>query len=299
MAPPGTEYISYGSGLPNAGICCDAFLPDVSTSDSRVYFLDGVTTLRFLAPDGSTGIVTTLPNIRGKARAIFAVSPDDQRIAISLFDWSKRPMSDHIYVEDLSGGNRVEVLSSTSVYEWPVGWHAGKLVLAGGPSLGGSPNPYAADWYHLVDPSNGSRIAVLAGGDCPAVGPLSAGGTACVSSKCHCIEKVDWSGKRSPTYTYNDPSEFNAAALSVDGKVLFDEVYGAKTGTGIWRDGTITWLPDYSSFTRAQWLGDRNLLINGACPTSDNCLKIEHLVSHDAATVQASGEIAGVIPGGL
>ena len=80
-----------------------------------MYFPDGLTTLRFLAADGSTGIATSLPNLAGRARSIFAVSPDDKRIAVSVFDWSTRPMKMRIYVEDLAGGGHtVEIFSSAS-----------------------------------------------------------------------------------------------------------------------------------------------------------------------------------------
>src|SRR5205807_6911088 len=36
-----------------------------------------------------------------------------------------------LYVQDLHGGaNHVEIFSSQHAWVWPVGWHAGKLVLA-------------------------------------------------------------------------------------------------------------------------------------------------------------------------
>ena len=303
MADPGVHLVSFTlPRLPNAGVCCDAFLPTLSTSKSRVYFPDGLTAVRFLGRDGSTGTAVSLPNVAHRARAIFAVSPDDQRIAVSVFDWSTRPMKMRIYVEDVTGGgHHVEIFSSTSLYEWPVGWHDGKLVLGGGPALGGAPNPYAASWYHLVDATTGSRIAVLGGDDCPAVGPLSVAGTACIAAGCHCIEAVDWSGSRRPTYVYNDPSESNWAALSPDGHaVIFGEIYGARTGAGVWRDGTITWMKGYDqTVPRAQWLDDLHTLVSTCSAGGDQCIGIQTLANQAVVQVQVAGGLAGTLPGGL
>jgi hypothetical protein len=302
MLEPGVHLVSYAPGLPNAGICCDAFLPTFSMSNTRIYFPDGLTNVRFLGADGSTGIGTSLPNVAGRARAIFAVSADDKRIAVSVFDWSTRPMKMRIYVEDLAGGgNHVEIFSSTSLYEWPVGWHDGKLVLAGGPALGGSANPYAASWYHLVDAASGNRIAVLAEKQCEAVGPLSAAGTACLAAPCHCIEAVDWLGRSRHTYVYNDPSEYHWAALSPDGHaVIFSETYGAPAGAGIWRDGTVAWMAGYDkTVPRAQWIDDAHTLVS-TCPAGgDQCIGIQDLASQAVVRVEVAGQLAGILPGGL
>jgi hypothetical protein len=95
-----------GDEIPPAmtfGRCCAVIMPAFSLSDTSVYFPDGDGELRALRPDGSTLIVHKLPNVRGHARAFFAVSPDDRRIAISVFDWSVTPMNLRIYVEDSDG----------------------------------------------------------------------------------------------------------------------------------------------------------------------------------------------------
>jgi hypothetical protein len=294
------QFISYGAGQPNAGVCCDAFLPTTSTSSTRLYYVEGPNTLRYIASDSTTGTIGTLPNVPGKSRAIFSVSPTDDRIAIALFDWSKRPMSVDIYVQDLyGGGNRVDIFSSTNLYEWPVGWHNGELVLAGEPSLGGSDNPYAASWYHLVDASTGSRLAVLAGSDCPAVGPLSTGGTACISASCHCIEKVDWSGKRLPTYVYKDPGESGWAMLSPDGgSMIFVEIDGPREGSGIWHAGQISWLGVDDLASRDRWLDDQHALVT-PCPDSHRCLGIQDLKTGKITQLDGDGEVVGMLPGGL
>jgi hypothetical protein len=211
------------------------FLPTISLSDTRAYFPDGDGYLRVLAADGSTSIVHTLPNVRGKTRAVFAVSPDDKRIAVSRFDWSVAPMSVHIYVEDVAGGgNHVDIFDSTSAYEWPVAWHAGNIVLAVNPVHNAS-NPYGAGAYHVVKASDGTRIATMGGTDCLVVGPLSVSGTACASdcaSTATCVEAVDWSGARSIVYRRPNDQGSGASwsALSPDGRAVTTGTQGPGDG---------------------------------------------------------------------
>src|SRR5260370_15119490 len=91
MAGRGPQFIAYHDGLPSlptAGVCCDAFLPTLSISDTRVYFPDWPTAVRYLGRDGSTGLATSLPNPTPTTPAGFSISPDDRRIPIAVFDWS-------------------------------------------------------------------------------------------------------------------------------------------------------------------------------------------------------------------
>jgi len=299
MAGPGPQFIAYHRepSPPNAGVCCDAFLPTLSISDTRVYFPDGPTAIRYLGRDGSIGLATYLPNPTPKTRAVFSVSPDDQRIAIGVFDWSGvGPLISIVSVQDLNGGGHsVEVERSLDLYGWPVGWHAGNLVLARIPAFGGAPNPNAATAYSLVNPST-DNLAYLGGMTCPVVGPLSRGGTACVAARCHCIIAADWSGNQNPTYTYAESNEMNWAALSPSGHaVLFSEIYGPKTGIAIWRDGLVTFKGSYSSGPN-QWLDETHTVVRcqlGGCST------IEDLAAGTTLQVTLPGTIVGVLPGGL
>ena len=299
MAAPRTQFVGYQRppSLPNAGVCCDAFLPTLSTSNTRVYFPDGPTAVRYLGRDGSTGLATSLPNPTAKTRAVFSVSPDDQRIAVGVFDWSSvGPMISTVTVQDLQGGGHaVEVDRSATLYGWPVGWHGGNLVLARIPVFGGAPNPNAAQAYELINPSTRENLGYLGGMTCPAVGPLSRAGTACVASRCHCIMAADWSGTQNPTYTYADPSEFNWAALSPSGHaVIFSEIYGPTTGIGIWRDGSVTLKPTYGF---EQWLDETHAI--GSCAGSSECHTISDLSSGTDVQVAVAGSVVGVLPGGL
>jgi hypothetical protein len=301
MAGRGPQFIAYHDGLPslpNAGVCCDAFLPTVSISDTRVYFPDGPTAVRYLGRDGSTGLATSLPNPTPKTRAVFSISPDDRRIAIGVFDWSGvGPMISIVSAQDLNGGGHsIEVERSLILYGWPVGWHGSNLVLARIPAFGGAPNPNAATAYSLVNPLTGESLADLGGMTCPVVGPLSRAGTACVAARCHCIIAADWSGNQNPTYTYAESNEMNWAALSPSGHaVLFSEIYGPKTGIAIWRDGSVTFKGNYSSGPN-QWLDETHTIIRcqlGGCST------IEDLAGGTTLKVTLPGTIVGVLPGGL
>jgi hypothetical protein len=300
MANPVVRPIASYQLLPDAGACCDAFLPSISVSDTRVYFPDGPASIRYLGRNGSTGLATTLPAAGAKARTIFSVSPDDQRIAIGVFDWSSQPMISTVSVRDLRGGESVEVERSFPLYGWPVGWHAGNLVLARIPAFGGAPNPNAATAYNLVNPTTRENLGYLGGMTCPVVGPLSRAGTACVAARCHCIMAVDWSGMQTPTYTYADPSELNWAALSPDGHaMIFSEIYGPKTGVGIWRDGAAALMANYSG-TRSQWLDDSHTIVDCASgEAGGECFGIQDLSGQSTVEVRLPGSIVGVVPGGL
>lgn len=301
MASPAFKLVASYPALPNAGACCDAFLPTISISDTRVYFADGPTSIRYLGRDGSTGLASTLPDVGAKARRVFSVSPDDQRIAIGVFDWSLPVMISIVTIQDLAGGgNQVEVERSFSLYGWPVGWHAGNLVLARIPAFGGAPNPNAAKAYSLVNPATRENLGYMGGMTCPVVGPLSRSGTACVAASCHCIMAVDWSGTQTPTYVYADPSEMNWAALSPDGHALIlSEIYGPKTGVGIWRDGSVTFMANYSG-TRSQWVDAAHTIVD--CAAGDaggECFGIQDVRTQTTVEVTLPGSIVGVLPGGL
>jgi len=206
-------------------------LPFVSASSSRAYFLDGDTALKSLSPDGKVATVRAIAG-NDHIRSAFAVSADDRRIAISTIDYSQVPPFLRLSVEDLKGGNRTEIFSSGTLYVWPVAWRQGKLVVAVGdayptgpapqgsahpwclPAFGAcvADNPYAATHgYHVVEPTDGARLASLGSAPCEVVGLLTSAGTMCRESKfaggaitptteCRpeltiCQRHVDWSGR--------------------------------------------------------------------------------------------------------
>jgi hypothetical protein len=202
-------------------------LPEVSASSTRAYYLDGDKDIHYLAPDGRSGLVTRVPGST-TAYAAFAVSPDDSQIAVSVFDFSKRPIGVRLYVENIDGSSHVDLFASTTDYVWPVGWHAKKLVLAASQitpyAVVG--NPYGAPSYHLVDPTTAARSATL-GGDpatgCAPQGPLTKAGTACwtlpTPNGPGFLSMLDWSGHES-AIRLQVSGVTHVGALSPDGSQL-------------------------------------------------------------------------------
>ena len=225
-------------------------LPYVSTSKTRVYFLDGDSTVRAIAPDGTVAKVTSIPGTP-TVHAAFSVSPDEDRIAVALIDYSSQPIKETAYVANLDGSARVDLFTSTTAYYWPVGWHAGKVILAIGPAVrGGSvpSNQYSATGYALVDAQAGAQPARVGPGECVPTGSLTPAGTACISNPgtpClrdvagtvggatlyhTCLKRLDWAGNETtfvlPKSAATDILATKHAALSIDGRrIITDDMF--------------------------------------------------------------------------
>src|SRR2546429_204782 len=133
-----------------------------------------------LAASGDSGRATTVPAGTASRRSMFAVSPDDQRIAVIVDDFNSTGASTKLYVEDLDGGgNHLDLFSQTGARTlWPVGWHGTNnlvvAVVASG-TQGGGPFCCGPQELHVGDPqhqprvgnvTNGSMVPVAAQGDC-------------------------------------------------------------------------------------------------------------------------------------
>ncbi|TMC55598.1 MAG: hypothetical protein E6J20_00205 [Chloroflexi bacterium] len=211
-------------GTSRAGLLCPAvqagavypFPTVISISNSRVYYLDGNSTIRYVAPDGSTGVATTIA-VGSKVVAAFTVSPDDRRIAVSLIDFSAMPISVRLYVEDLKAGtNHRDIFSSASRDHvvWPVGWHAGHLVLAVMVtcSQGGGPFGDVAG-YHVVDALTAARIVAIPPAGCYISSKPSPAGITCTTGTT--LNALDWSGR--VIKSVPQPANVDVIALSPDG----------------------------------------------------------------------------------
>lgn len=235
-------------GQPMCGGMTPDWLPLVSISGTRVYFLDGAGTVRWLRRDGTTGVALQL-EVRSMQRAVFSVSPDDRRIAVALLDYSQPPaVAMHLTVRDLAGGPITDLLASSSLTEWPVGWHGKDLVLAVGDAgphsiFGELTNPHGATMgYHLVDSQTGRQLATLGfsgsgstGADCVS-GPLESSGTACVTKTS--VGAQGWDGR----FKIFGPNPFQPADAGFRWPVLAPDGQRLTWETGQYQIGPVTLL---------------------------------------------------------
>jgi len=204
-------------------------MPMFSTSLGRVYYLDGDTDVRYMTPDGATGLAVRLDG-SSQSVAMFSVSPDDRRIAVAVFDYRRHPVASRLYVQDLAGGTRVDLQSTGAAYRFPVGWHAGKLLVGSDstphPGFGFyGPLPYNITSLQLLDPSTGSVVATLSSGSCHPLSSLpSSAGVACATSSL-AVGRIDWSGNT--TIFANGDAFTGGASLSPDGTQLVTSGTGA------------------------------------------------------------------------
>jgi hypothetical protein len=236
-------------------------LPFMNDSADRAYYLDGDSIVKYVSFDGIQGghSAATIPG-GNTSHATFAVSPDDKRIAVSVLDYSTQPVRMRMYVEDLTdGANHVDIFDSSSVYEWPVGWHAGHLVVAVGAAYirNDAPNPYEAiSGYHIVDPNTGRRLATMGSLSCRVTGPLTAAGTACVDTAG--VHAVDWSGAIS---TFGGGQSLTYGALSPDGtRIAACCAAAGQSITLVMRNGAVQSTRATGGF--AVWI-DANVLLSG------------------------------------
>ncbi len=164
------------SGYTPNGATTETVTMPTSESATRVYFLDGDSTVRYLALDGSTGVAAELPgSVTG--RVSFSVSPDNSRIAFSVMSWGSAGFEEQSYVEDLgTGANRTELftirdgppgLGGGGVAEEPIGWVNGDIVyglLAAVNQYSPGPFPPPFEAYHVAKPSNSQRLASICAG---------------------------------------------------------------------------------------------------------------------------------------
>ena len=290
-------------------------ISNVSTSSTTVYYLDGDSVVRYLRPGGAGGQATTIP-ITSKHAAVFAVSPDDQRIAVSVLDYTKYPVGTRLYVEDLhGGGHHVELFSSTTVMEWPIGWHKGHLVIALGIN---EPPQNAGEWfergsgYHVVDAQTGQRLLSLCTGqsNLEMEGPA---GAVCEDYTTLKASVASWDGttRALPIAVKPDAGSgtcYLTGPLSPAGVVATTVESFSK---GVCGGGAKVYLAEASgkvdSATIAEnvqpmgWIDSTHLVVDSSTYKQEAApdLSIVDLTTLKAVPVHGSGFLAAVLPGGL
>lgn len=211
--------------------------PPVSASNTRVYYRDGDTKIRFITPEGQTGDATTVPG-GPTTVSFFSVSPDDLRIAVLVEDLSAATtIGLRLYVEDLAGGgHHADIYSSTvdqgqtGMTLWPTGWHQGRLILAVVPACWGALlfNPRA---WHVVDAATADRLAAIDVSGCLSSLVPSAGGVVCADPfpGPFAMRIYDWTGKVTFDGGGTPLDLFLPVGLSPSGQSVF---YNEETTTG-------------------------------------------------------------------
>jgi len=225
IAVDGRIIRSTTAGIQSAGW----YLPRFSVAGHSVYFLDGDQALKVLRSDGSVGAVAQLPG--GPAnRIVFAVSPDETKIAYSVIGFSGAgAISTSLRVGNVDGSSVHEIFSGRTI-EFPVGWRAGQLVIAVTPSASpqevGEVNPYWALAYHMADAVTANRTystSPTCDGPSSLQGPVNGAGTVCQqnSGNNQILLALGWNGSSRELFRTVVDGYKNAvppAVLSPDGQ---------------------------------------------------------------------------------
>lgn len=265
-------------------------MPNVSASDTRLYFLDGDSKIKFLNRDGTTGTAATIP-LDGNSAAVFSVSPDDARIAVAVITFPY-PARTRIYVEDLSGaGHHADIFSSKTELEWPAGWHEGHLVIAVGlnvmPQNGGDWFNYGYRGYHVADATTGARLATVCDGFDASLPPVPAG-TVCENAQTNLVS--DWTGASRPIRE----EAACGGALSPDGSLIAGCHGDPRTTVLVARDGSLK--PTSIQATPVGWMDGSHLVVR---TNADGTLQLVDLASLAPTPLGTQGFFAGMIPGHL
>jgi hypothetical protein len=277
---------------PTAVTCGDAagaVVPiPVSTSDDRAYYMDAQGVVRFMTVQGDTGRATTVPTGGGR-RSMFSVSPDDQRIAVVVSDYTSSGVAVRLYVEDLNGGaNHVDIFSSSGPYGlWPIGWiGTSSLVVAKVPACtqGGGPLSAGPLELHVVDPATAARKFTIGGPSCVIAGSASPAGAVCESTNSAQASVVDWTAVTKRTFAIKQPTP---AYLSPDGAVV---ALASNSGTTF--QGSSRTL----NMLACGWIDSAHVISGGDIQQQP---RIGNVTNGSVIPVAAQGTCAGRLPGGL
>ncbi len=264
----------------------------VSTSNSRVYFMDAQGAVRFLGPGGDTGRATTVPAGTASRRSMFAVSPDDQRIAVIVDDFTAAGASTRLYVEDLnSGGNHVDVFSEAGAFTlWPIGWHgSNNLVVAKVASCtqGGGAFCCGPLELHVIDPATATRRFTLGNSSsCVIAGSPSPAGVVCENTSNFTSATVlNWTAGTVRTLALNGPSL--AYVSPSGGMVALVDNAGTSFTIGA---------ASINGLFACTWIDDTHVLSGG---DSQHQPRVAEITAGAMVPVAAQGDCGGRIPGGL
>ena len=222
---------------------------------------------------------------------MFAVSPDDHRIAVVVSDFTASGASTRLYVEDLDGGgNHRDLFTETGARSlWPVGWHGtNNLVLAVVPSCtqGGGPFCCGPLELHVVDPATAGRRFTLGGPSCVVAGSPSPAGVVCEDSPGFTSATIlSWTAATSdripiagPVAAYLAPSGIQAALVTNNGTTF-----------------TVS-RNKFAGMFACTWIDDEHVLSGG---DAQHQPRVATPATGVVVPVPAEGDCGGRLPGGL
>jgi hypothetical protein len=282
--------------------------PPVSASNHQVYFRDGGK-IRMVVPPNSAVDVTNVPN-SSSVVSFFSVSPDDQRIAVVVVDvTSSTSVATRLYVEDLHGGTHHSDIYSTSASKtsnpstlWPMGWHAGNLVLAVVHACTFEPVGLTPLEWHVSSAATAGRVATIKStNSCVLSTWPTAAGVACAQGS-GATTLYNWSNKTLGVTGPGTSFDGSDTSLSPAGQSVF-----FSTGVGIGVTTPATRLVQLgpgpyatlSGYAACLWIDEDHLLapnavISFAAETPGNVQ-----VTAGVTALPQSGVCAGRFPGGL
>jgi len=276
---------------PNSVTCANStpalVAPPVSTSNARVYYMDAQGVIRYLAPNGDAGRATTVP-IGPSRRAMFAVSPDDQRIAVIVDDFDATGAATSLYVEDLNGGgHHKQLYTQTGAYTlWPTGWHGmDNLVLAKVPACtqGGGPGCCGPQEFHVVDPASAVRRFTVGDPTCKVAGAPSPAGVVCETDVQANV--LSWTGTTTRSFSIQGLTPAN---LSPNGSL----VAIVPSSDTVIQETSRT----LAGMQACGWIDDTHVLSGGDAQRQP---RVADITNGNAVAVAAQGDCAGRLPGGL
>jgi hypothetical protein len=261
----------------------------ISISNSRAYYMDAQGVVRYLSFNGDAGRATTVP-IGAARRSSFAVSPDDQRIAVIVMDFNANGANTRLYVEDLNAGaHHLDTFSDSGAYTlWATGWHGtNNLVVAKVPSCvppTGGPLCCGPQEFHVVDPGTAFRRATVGGPPCLIAGPPSPAGAVCETATQANV--LTWTGATAGSYEIAGQTP---AYISPDGQ---------RVALVSPSDPTTTLLPNKVTVAvvACGWIDNSHVLSGGDTQRQP---RVADITTGKIVPVPAQGDCAGRIPGGL
>ncbi len=293
------------ASTPHPVSCGDMSAPipllPVSTSNSSAYYMDAFGAVRWVAPYAkSLAPIATLPAPTTTRRTMFAVSPDDQQMAVVVADFSltDATATTNLYMYDLNKGGTQKLLYTQTGARtlWPVGWHGtDNLVVAAAPTscVGSDPFCRGMQELHVVDPITADRRYTLGSwGKCPIAGAPSPAGVVCENLPVTGATVLSWTGAalRSLRFSgyvslYLSPNGANVAMVDPSG-----------TGLWNWEGARFDGAKVKGIMYGCSWIDDAHLLGRGV---SNDHAWIADITDGHVIPVATAGDCGGRLPGGL